>query len=207
MSRAARWASPSILGALLVVASLLWPGAVRGGPAELHGRQAESGESEPGSRERAEVGAGQEGADLDDDQILTEKQQEALELVRRILRQEERMLTGRDYSYDPGGRRDPFRSLLQTGPQQVEAPSQRPRGLAGVMVQEVQVQGIARYLDSWNAVLVAPDGTTHFAGVGDRLFDGRIVEITQNQVVFEQEVRDAMGNRRVRRIVKELRSE
>lgn len=83
----------------------------------------------------------------------------------------------------------------------------RPQGVAGLLVQDARVTGIARYLGGWHAVLTAPDGRTYFARVGAELYDGRIVEIGPEEVVFEQEVEDVIGNRRVRQVVKRLRTE
>src|SRR5262249_20813496 len=57
-----------------------------------------------------------------------------------LLEQEELANTGRAYTYDPAGRRDPFRSLLIRQPNRPGG--QRPPGIAGIAVDEVIVQGI-----------------------------------------------------------------
>ena len=46
------------------------------------------------------------------------------------------------YQYEVGGRRDPFRSLLVRNPS--ERTRLRPPGLAGVMVDELELQGTIR---------------------------------------------------------------
>ena len=50
----------------------------------------------------------------------------------------EQLLRGQRFSYDPGGRRDPFESLMEKV-KLVEG--QRPKGIAGMLVAEVDLVG------------------------------------------------------------------
>lgn len=135
---------------------------------------------------------------------MTREEAEALALVEQILREEEGVLMGQDLSYDPAGRRDPFRSLL-TVTSGVIAPSTRPFGLPGFLINEVELKAIANARGRWKVMLIGPDQKAYFAEVGSELFDGHIVEIRPGEVIFEQVIADLMGARRTREVVKTLR--
>ncbi len=63
--------------------------------------------------------------------------------IEQILRGEEEVLEGRMFSYDPAGRRDPFRSLLEGFEESEEGPAKaRPPGLPGMMIEELRLEGI-----------------------------------------------------------------
>lgn len=108
------------------------------------------------------------------------------------------------YSYDSGGRRDPFVTLLARG---VELPSvsERPDGLPGLSVNEVALRGVVLSNGSYLAVLEAPDNKTYIVRPDDRLFDGSVKEITAEVVVFLQEVSDPLSLVTEREVSKGLR--
>ncbi len=108
------------------------------------------------------------------------------------------------YSYDSGGRRDPFVSLMARG---VELPSvsERPDGLPGLSVNEVALRGVVLSGGSYLAVLEAPDNRTYIVRPDDRLFDGSIKEITAESVVFLEEVSDPLSLVTEREVRKGLR--
>lgn len=133
----------------------------------------------------------------------TEQEREALELIQRILREEEGVLMGRDFAYDPSGRRDPFLSLLVTGP---PLNMIRPPGLPGFLISEVELKGVAQFQGRWAALLIGPDQKSYFGEVGTEFFDGHIVNIDTERVVFEQQVPDLTGARRIRQVEKRLRN-
>lgn len=137
---------------------------------------------------------------------VTPEEAEAVQLVEQILREEEGVLMGQDMSYDPAGRRDPFRSLLATATSQVSAPATRPHGLPGFLINEIEVKAIAQAQGRFRAMLIGPDQRAYFGEVGTELFDGHIVEIRPGEVQFEQVIPDLMGARRTRQVVKTLRS-
>jgi len=60
------------------------------------------------------------------------------EAVESILREQEQLLRGQRFSYDPGGRRDPFESLMEKVRLEV---GERPKGIAGMLVAEVDLVG------------------------------------------------------------------
>ena len=108
------------------------------------------------------------------------------------------------YSYDSGGRRDPFVSLLARG---VELPSvsERPDGLPGLSVNEVALRGVVMSNGAYLAVLEAPDNKTYIVRPDDQLFDASIKEITAESVVFLQEVSDPLSLVTEREVSKGLR--
>ena len=57
-----------------------------------------------------------------------------------LIEQDESAMSGRSYTYDPAGRRDPFRSLLVR--EQQRGGPQRPPGIAGISIDDLVVHGI-----------------------------------------------------------------
>jgi hypothetical protein len=137
---------------------------------------------------------------------ITAEEAAAVQLVEQILREEEGVLMGQDLSYDPSGRRDPFRSLLATATSQLAAPATRPHGLAGFLINEIELKAIAQAQGKYRVMLIGPDQRAYFGEVGTQLFDGHIVEIRPGEVQFEQVIPDLMGARRTRQVTKTLRS-
>lgn len=96
--------------------------------------------------------------------------------------------------YDSKGRRDPF--LSPTGPSTADRPSCPGPGLAGLIVQEVALRGIVQTREGRRALLVGPDGRTHFASDGARLCDGRVARVEADGIVFVQRLRDPLAPER-----------
>jgi len=137
---------------------------------------------------------------------VTVEEAEAVQLVEQILREMEGVLMGQNISYDPAGRRDPFRSLLVTATAQLTITGQRPHGLGGFLINEIELKAIAQAQGRFRVMLIGPDQRAYFGEVGSELFDGHIVEIRPGEVQFEQVIPDLMGARRTRQVVKTLRS-
>ena len=106
------------------------------------------------------------------------------------------------YRYDPQGRRDPFRSLI--GPTPKLEPGQRPAGVPGFLIDEMKLQGVFRTRAGLTAMISGPDNKGYTIKVGDKVFDGEVVRITQTSVVFRQEVNDPTRIERYREVVKDL---
>ena len=106
------------------------------------------------------------------------------------------------YQYEVGGRRDPFRSLLVRNT--VDRDRARPPGLAGVMVDEVELQGTVRTKSGWIAMVRASDNRSYLLRKGQALFDGEVMEITANEVVFRQNVNDPTNPKPFREVSKSL---
>ncbi len=135
---------------------------------------------------------------------MTDDEQLALQLVEEILAEQKMLLSGQNFVYNPRGRRDPFRSLLLLRQRELTAPTQRPPGLPGFMIGEIEISALARFQGRWHAMLVGLDRRSYFAEVGTQLYDGRIVAISEREMIFEQEVEDLLGARSTRQVVKRL---
>jgi len=108
------------------------------------------------------------------------------------------------YSYDPGGRRDPFVSLLNRGAD-MRGPGMRPEGVGGLLINDVTVRGIVKSRNKFVAMLQAPDNRTYIVHINDRLFDGSIKAITMEAIVFSQEVNDPLSLVKQREVHKLIR--
>jgi Tfp pilus assembly protein PilP len=106
------------------------------------------------------------------------------------------------YQYEVGGRRDPFRSLLVRNAS--ERTRLRPPGLAGVMVDEIDLQGTIRTKSGWMAFVRTADNHSYVLRKGQVLFDGEVEEITANEVVFRQNVNDPTNPKPFREVTKSM---
>jgi Tfp pilus assembly protein PilP len=131
---------------------------------------------------------------------------EAGEQINRIMEDNEAMLAGRGFSYDPAGRRDPFRSLIDPLNNPQKGP--RPRGIAGMLISEVDLVGIVSKGKQALAFFNGSDNKGYFLRVGDTLFDGKITRIDRNSgtVVFRQDVNDPRSIKPYRDVTKRLAS-
>ena len=109
------------------------------------------------------------------------------------------------FSYDPTGRRDPFISLVGRG-STVAHTGERPAGVPGLLINEVSLKGIMREQSGFIALVQGPDKKTYAVRPGQRLLDGSVKAITQDTVVFSQDVNDPLSLVKQREIRKTLRS-
>jgi len=203
MSRLVR--TLSILMLVVVMMQPLLTAPARAQQAQEAGESGQDQEQESAANEPARQ-AEEEGlaATLQGPQDTTDAEEEALRLVEQILAEQEMLLSGQNFVYRSEGRRDPFRNLLQLRQRELDAPTQRPPGLPGFLIGEVRVTAVAEFQGRWQALLVGLDTRTYTAGVGAELYDGRIIEISATEVVFEQEVQDLIGARSTRQVVRKL---
>ncbi|HVZ19632.1 MAG TPA: pilus assembly protein PilP, partial [Vicinamibacterales bacterium] len=108
------------------------------------------------------------------------------------------------YSYDPGGRRDPFQSLIGTGTAGA-AQSRKGEGPSGMSVADISVRGVMESRGKLIAMVMGPDNKTYIVHEGDRLLDGSIKSITPQGLVIEQAVNDPLSVVKQREIRKLLR--
>ncbi len=126
--------------------------------------------------------------------------------IDNLLKMDEEVLSDpTTYSYDPGSRRDPFRSLQRqrrTG----KRSEKRPEGPAGLLIDEISVEGVF-VLDGGPVVQVqsAAQQTSFLLRVGDQLWDGDVIRISLREVVFKQSVNDPTALKPFREVVKKLR--
>ncbi|HVT57927.1 MAG TPA: hypothetical protein VHR45_05975 [Thermoanaerobaculia bacterium] len=125
--------------------------------------------------------------------------------IDQILEGDEEVLAGGSaYSYDPGNRRDPFKSLL-VGPDRPEFRGPRPEGVPGLLIDEIDLKGIFRTARGYVAQVNAPNQKKSFLiKEGDQLYDGDVVSIGKSEVVFKQIVQDPTALKPFREVVKSL---
>jgi len=115
---------------------------------------------------------------------------------------EESALAGRAYSYDPAGRRDPFRSLLVR--EQNKGGVERPPGIAGISIDDLVVHGIWKTKAGYVAQIRATDNKSYLIRAGDLLYDGEVVRVGPNEIVFRQNINDPQSVKPFREVTKQL---
>ncbi len=127
-----------------------------------------------------------------------------LQDIDEILEGEEEVLSGGSFSYDPGNRRDPFKSLLAVQ-DRPELRGPRPEGVPGLLIDEIDLTGIFRTSKGFVAQVVAANQKkSYLLREGDQLYDGDVVSINRNEVVFKQIVQDPTALKPFREVVKSL---
>jgi len=121
---------------------------------------------------------------------------------QNLIEQEESAMAGRSYSYDPAGRRDPFRSLL-VRPEKGGA-GHRPPGIAGIAIDDVLLQGIWKTRAGFVAQIRGTDNKSYLLRSGDQLYDGEVLKIGPNEVTFRQNLNDPQSVKPFRDITKQL---
>jgi Tfp pilus assembly protein PilP len=131
---------------------------------------------------------------------------QAGETINQIMQDNEAMLAGRGFTYDPAGRRDPFRSLVDALNSMNKGP--RPRGIAGMLISEVDLVGIVQKGRVAFAFFNGSDNKGYFLKVGDTLYDGKIIKIDRGSgtVMFRQDVNDPRSIKPYRDVTKRLAS-
>ena len=124
------------------------------------------------------------------------------ETIKAIIAQEMDPSAG---TYSSGGRRDPFVSLADRGADTRAGAGQRPAGLAGLGAGEVTLRGTLRSRDGFVAMLQGSDQKTYIVRPGDKLFDGTVSSISQNDLVILQQVNDPLSLEKQREVHKGLR--
>jgi len=99
-------------------------------------------------------------------------------------------------------RRDPFLALISATA--VNVPIHLPPGKAGLQVSTVHVEGIVRSQNGMMVVVTNPQGRTYFLHQGDRLFDGRVEQISMDSVTFSESGKDPFGKVIERTVVKRI---
>ncbi len=119
-----------------------------------------------------------------------------------LIDQEEEALSGRAYTYDPAGRRDPFRSLLVRAEDRTRG--ERPPGIAGMSIDDVVIHGIWRTRTGFIAQVRAVDNKSYLVRSGDLLYDGEVTRVSPNEVVFRQNINDPQSVKPFREVTKQL---
>jgi Tfp pilus assembly protein PilP len=110
-----------------------------------------------------------------------------------------------NYKYEVKGRRDPFRGLdVLNTIRASSAPVVRPPGLKGQLVSDINLVGIVKSKGEYMAVATGYRGKTYFVRSNDALYDGRVVQIRSDAVVFSQILTDNQAKKISQQVVKKL---
>lgn len=116
-------------------------------------------------------------------------------------------VTPENYTYQTGGRRDPFTNLIGTGAStEPRAPMQRGEGLAGMMVGELTVRGVMQSRGAFLAMVQGPDKRTYVVHAGDKFMDGTVKSVNAQGLVIVQNVNDPLSIEKQREVRKLLHS-
>jgi Tfp pilus assembly protein PilP len=94
------------------------------------------------------------------------------------------------FSYSSGGRRDPFKDLLQG--QSVREEKKVVTGLSDLAIDEIVLMGIIKTEGKLEAIISLTASFPMPLHVGDQLADGYVLAIEETHVVFRK-TRDAQG--------------
>ena len=109
------------------------------------------------------------------------------------------------YKYEAKGRRDPFRTLDVTNTiQAAAAPIVRPPGLKGQLVSEIKLVGIVKSKGTLMAIAEGYRNKTFFVREKADLYDGKVLEIKNDGVVFSQTLTDSLGKKITQQVIKKL---
>ena len=111
-------------------------------------------------------------------------------------------LTGGVFIYKPRGRRDPFWNLLQGKSVKINRESRE--GIAGLLIEELDLTGILYKSGVFIAMFKGPDGRPYDVKIGDNVYDGEVIKIDYNTVVFKRLLTIALGGTRERIITVRL---
>lgn len=126
-------------------------------------------------------------------------------LIQNIRRENENVISGRHFTYDPAGRRDPFEPLIKT--ENKRGDGKRPIGIAGMLVNEIDLKGVATDVRGDPvAMFRGSDNRGYTLHVGDIVYDGRVIAIDTRRglVVFRQQVDDPRRIKPFRDVIKRL---
>ncbi|MEW5805928.1 MAG: hypothetical protein AB1756_01000 [Acidobacteriota bacterium] len=134
----------------------------------------------------------------------SEEEKEKEKAIEKIIQEKEEVITGKYFSYNPEGRRDPFRSLIEEVRAKEKGP--RPKGIAGMLISEIDLVGIVKDPAGNIAFFSGSDNRGYFLRVGDEVYDGKLISIDDDAgiVTFRQQVDDPRLIKPFRDVVKRL---
>jgi len=115
----------------------------------------------------------------------------------------EQVTQSRPPSYNPQGRRDPFKNLLAGK----DITKISAGGVPQLFIDDINLIGIVKTKGRLTAIVNGPQGFPYFVKVGDKFSDGYVVSITDTQVVFRKINDRGIPLMRPKDIVKEINPE
>jgi Tfp pilus assembly protein PilP len=107
------------------------------------------------------------------------------------------------FTYNPEGRRDPFKDLLTGRDMREKTATGEPQ----VFIDDLVLFGIVENNKVYTAMIGMPQGFPMFVKVGDKFTDGYVLSISESQVVLRKTHERGIPLIRPRDIVKEITEE
>lgn len=107
------------------------------------------------------------------------------------------------FTYNPEGRRDPFKNLLAGRDMREKA----ALGDEQIFIDDLVLFGIVKNKNVFTALIGMPQGFPMFAKVGDKFADGYVLSISETQVVLRKTHERGIPLMRPRDIIKEITEE
>ncbi|MFP4082359.1 MAG: hypothetical protein ACLFVG_06325 [Candidatus Aminicenantes bacterium] len=121
------------------------------------------------------------------------------EMPHPQIRTKEEEKTG--WSYNPGGRRDPFRDLLAGREVKEKA---LVGGVPEISIDDIKLIGIVEAEGKYTAIINGPQGFPFFIKSGDQFADGYVHSIEASQVIFRKTKERGIPLVKPKDIVKEI---
>lgn len=107
-------------------------------------------------------------------------------------------------TYDPAGRRDPFKDLL--GGQAVKE-DRLITGLADLMIDEIKIIGIVKSKGTYKAILAMTNGFPLTVRAGDALADGYVLSIRDREIVLRKTKERGLPLSKPKDVVRDITTE
>jgi len=107
-------------------------------------------------------------------------------------------------TYNPAGRRDPFKNLL--GGKDIKEKS-AVGGMPRMSIDDITLVGIVKTNQKLTAIVSGPQGFPYFIKAGDKFADGYVLSINDYQVVFRKTNERGIPLMRPKDIIKEINPE
>lgn len=116
--------------------------------------------------------------------LLQEKKQENKKQEKQELKKEATTEVPKKTtpSYNPAGRKDPFRDLL-TAQEETTTPAE---GEPQISIDNITLIGIAKARGQYTAIVTGPEDFPIFIKVGHKFTDGFVLKIDDNKIVFRK---------------------
>ncbi len=107
------------------------------------------------------------------------------------------------FTYNPEGRRDPFKDLLAGREMREKSVGGEPQ----IFIDDLVLYGIVKNKNVYTALIGMPQGFPAFAKVGDKFADGYVLSINDTQVVLRKTSERGLPLVRPRDVIKEITEE
>lgn len=110
-----------------------------------------------------------------------------------------------EFVYKPMGRRDPFWDMLKGRGIRMER--EKIEGIAGLLISELTLEGIIFSNGKYKALFHGPKKKPYRVSIGDSVYDGEVIKIDSNNVIFRKILTVPMRGKREQIIKKSIKPE